>query len=111
MINEDWVHPRGGFGTHPHRDMEIITYVLEGALEHHDSMGNGSVIRPGEVQAMSAGTGITHSERNASADESVHLLQIWIMPDRRRLEPSYGQRESARGAGCRRRNGNCWPSP
>jgi redox-sensitive bicupin YhaK (pirin superfamily) len=93
VINEDWVHPRGGFGTHPHRDMEIITYVLEGALEHHDSMGNGSVIRPGEVQSMTAGTGITHSERNASADESVHLLQIWIMPDRRGLEPSYQQRE------------------
>jgi hypothetical protein len=95
VINEDWVHPRGGFGTHPHRDMEIITYVLEGALEHRDSMGNGSVIRPGEVQAMSAGTGITHSERNASSDESVHLLQIWIMPDRRGLTPSYQQRELA----------------
>jgi quercetin 2,3-dioxygenase len=93
VINEDWVHPRGGFGTHPHRDMEIITYVLEGALEHHDSMGNGSVIRPGEVQAMTAGTGITHSERNASADETVHLLQIWIMPDRRGLTPTYQQRE------------------
>src|SRR6185437_2121680 len=93
VINEDWVHPRGGFGTHPHRDMEIITYVLEGALEHRDSMGNGSVIRPGEVQAMSAGTGITHSERNGSSDETVHLLQIWIMPDRRGLTPGYQQRE------------------
>ncbi len=93
VINEDWVHPGRGFGTHPHRDMEIITYVLAGALEHRDSMGSGSVIRPGEVQAMSAGTGITHSERNASAEETVHLLQIWIMPDRRGWPPNYQQRE------------------
>ncbi len=92
VINEDRVEPGRGFGTHPHRDMEIITYVLEGALEHKDSIGNGSIIRPGDVQKMSAGTGILHSEYNPSESEPVHLLQIWIMPNQRNLRPSYEQK-------------------
>jgi quercetin 2,3-dioxygenase len=91
VINDDEVQPTRGFGTHPHADMEIFTYVLEGALEHKDSMGTGSVIRPGDVQMMSAGTGIQHSEYNASADELVHLLQIWIVPNRQGVQPRYQQ--------------------
>lgn len=92
VINEDWISPSMGFGTHGHKDMEIITYVLEGALEHKDSMGNGSIIRPGEVQHMTAGTGIQHSEFNHSATDPAHLLQIWILPDTQNLTPSYDQR-------------------
>ena len=95
VINEDWIDPAAGFGMHGHKDMEIITYVLDGALEHRDSLGSGSVIRHGDVQRMSAGTGIRHSEFNHSKTEPVHLLQIWIEPERAGLTPSYEERAFA----------------
>lgn len=92
VINEDWVQPNTGFGMHPHRDMEIITYVLDGALEHQDSLGNHFIIRPGEIQRMTAGSGIRHSEVNPSNDRPVHLLQIWILPSEQGLTPGYEQK-------------------
>ena len=92
VINEDRVQPGEGFGTHAHRDMEILTWVLEGGLEHKDSMGNGSIIGPGDIQRMSAGTGVTHSEFNPSREAPVHLLQIWLQPQQRGLTPSYEEK-------------------
>jgi redox-sensitive bicupin YhaK (pirin superfamily) len=92
VINDDRVMPGMGFGTHPHRDMEIITYILSGSLEHKDSMGNGRVIRTGEVQYMAAGSGVQHSEFNPSPDEAVHLLQIWIQPDAKDVKPRYAEK-------------------
>ena len=97
VINEDRVQPGAGFGTHGHRDMEIVSYVLDGALAHRDSMGNGSTIRPGDVQRMSAGRGVMHSEFNPSQSDPVHFLQIWIQPDERNIDPSYEQRHFADG--------------
>jgi redox-sensitive bicupin YhaK (pirin superfamily) len=96
VLNEDVVAPGQGFGKHPHRDMEILTWVLDGGLEHGDTLGNGSVLRPGDLQRMSAGAGILHSEANASATEPVHFLQIWILPDRRGIAPEYEQRTFGR---------------
>jgi hypothetical protein len=95
VINDDIVAPGQGFGAHPHRDMEIITYILSGGLEHKDSMGNGRIIRPGEVQYMAAGTGVTHSEFNPSPTEPVHLLQIWIVPDQKGSKPNYAEKTFA----------------
>src|SRR4051812_1365543 len=92
VINDDIVMPRMGFGKHPHRDMEIITYILSGSLAHQDSMGNGRVITPGEFQYMSAGTGVLHSEQNPSGSEAVHLLQIWVQPDERGVTPRYAEK-------------------
>lgn len=99
VINDDRVAPGGGFPTHPHRDMEIVTYVLDGELEHRDSLGNGSVIGAGEIQKMSAGRGIRHSEFNPSEKNPLHFYQIWIYPEREGLDPSYEQKKTPTGAG------------
>lgn len=96
VINEDRIEPGKGFDTHPHRDMEIITYIIDGALQHKDSMDNGSVIKAGDVQRMTAGTGVLHSEFNPSAEDSVHLLQIWILPSETSLQPEYEQQHFGR---------------
>lgn len=96
VINEDIIQPQGGFGEHSHRDMEIITYVLSGQLTHKDSMGNGSIIKAGDVQRMSAGTGVSHSEVNPSSEEAVHLLQIWLLPREQGISPSYSQQSVSR---------------
>jgi quercetin 2,3-dioxygenase len=101
VLNDDRVRAGAGFGTHGHRDMEILSYVLEGALEHKDSAGGGGVLRPGEIQLMRAGTGVTHSEFNHSETESVHFLQMWVLPDTTGLQPAYAQRAYDRGAASR----------
>jgi redox-sensitive bicupin YhaK (pirin superfamily) len=98
VINEDWIAPEMGFGMHPHRDMEIITYVVSGALRHSDSMGHTSVLHAGDVQRISAGTGILHSEVNASTTETLHLLQIWIFPDHKGAKPAYAEKSFAQAA-------------
>src|SRR5271154_7273160 len=98
VINEDWIAGGGGFPPHGHRDMEIVTYLLEGALQHKDSIGGGGLLRPGEIQRMSAGSGIVHAELNASRERPCHLLQIWIMPSRAGIEPSYEQKTLDAGA-------------
>jgi len=98
VINEDRIEPSQGFGTHPHKDMEIVTYIIDGVLEHKDSMGNGSVIEAGDVQRMTAGTGVFHSEFNHSAEDPVHLLQIWILPREASLQPGYEQQHFGREA-------------
>jgi redox-sensitive bicupin YhaK (pirin superfamily) len=98
VINDDIIAPGMGFGTHPHRDMEIITYILSGALEHRDSMGNGRIIRAGDVQYMAAGTGVRHSEFNPSTTEPVHLLQIWIVPDTKGVPPRYAEKSFSNSA-------------
>jgi quercetin 2,3-dioxygenase len=98
VINQDWIAPGAGFPTHPHRDMEIFSYVVSGALAHKDSMGNGRELRPGQIQLMSAGSGVTHSEFNPSPDEPLHILQIWITPMERSLKPSYTEWHPAVGS-------------
>ena len=98
VINEDYIAPGMGFGTHPHADMEIVTYIVKGALQHKDSMGNSAVMRAGDIQRISAGSGIMHSEFNASSSEPVHLLQIWLMPDKKGVKPGYVERSFAKAA-------------
>lgn len=111
VLNEDWIKGGGGFQPHSHRDMEIVTYLLEGALSHKDSLGNGSIIRPGEIQRMSAGSGITHAEFNASADAPVHMLQIWLLPSKMGVAPSYEQKAIDPGAVANRLSRIAAPDP